>query len=121
MCVTIQLSLYHVHPGTDLMVNRLDMLQQVQLTLGHRRWTRLRRVRLSVRVVAAVLCVVLSFNAGRVCGGISWILVEVFRLYLLPKNKTKKNQKSCFIVHRRPLQNNDQLINSYIYLGKEDF
>lgn len=92
MYVTIQLSLYQVHPGTDLVVQRLHMLQQVQLTLGLRRWTRLRRACLSVCVLAAVsVCVVLLFNGGCVCvchnvcvcRGISWFLVDIFGRYFL--------------------------------------
>ncbi|KAF3860948.1 hypothetical protein F7725_001203, partial [Dissostichus mawsoni] len=37
-----RLELTGVHPGADLMVQRLHVLQQVQLTLGLGRWTRLR-------------------------------------------------------------------------------
>lgn len=36
VCVTIQLSLYQVHPGADLLVKELDVVQQVQLALAHR-------------------------------------------------------------------------------------
>ncbi len=80
VCVTVQLSLYQVHPGTDLVVKRLNVFQQVQLTLGHRHRSRLLRV---------CVCVVLSFHAGVsgcfwachhvcVCAGISWFLVNIF-------------------------------------------
>lgn len=87
--VTVQLPLYQVHPGADLVVQGLDVLQQVQLTLGHRRRPRLLRVRLSVCVFAGV---VLSFDVPVchrvcICADISWFPVDIFRFYFLQKKE----------------------------------
>lgn len=90
VCVTVQLSLDHVHPGADLLVQGLDVLQQVQLTLGHRRRARLRCARPSVRLLAAA-CVILCFyvvhicecGGVSVCGGVSCAPVDIFRFYFL--------------------------------------
>lgn len=98
LCVTIKLSLYQVHPGTDLMVKRLDVFQQVQLTLSHSGRTRFRCVCLSVCVFIKV-CAVFLFEAGvcvcvcvchsvstMVCGGVSHWVVVVFWFYFLQKH-----------------------------------
>lgn len=100
VCVTVEFSLYQVHPGADLVVKRLDVLQQVQLTLGHRRWTRFRCVRLGVRVLPAVcVCVLFRFYGGAavcvcvrhsvsvvVCRSVGHRLVDVFEFYFLQKH-----------------------------------
>lgn len=94
VCVTIQLSLDQVHPGADLMLDRLDVLQQVQLTLGHRC-----RVSVLVRMFTAVgVCVVLTLYTkvtvricARVCGGVSWWFISIFRLDFLQKQRHKPN------------------------------
>ena len=76
MCVTVQLSLDQVHPGADLVVKRFDVLQQVQLTVGHRR-----------REVAVFLFYVEVVVRHDVCirGGVGRLLVDIFRFYLLQK------------------------------------
>lgn len=98
VCVTVQLPLDHVHPGADLVVKGLDVLQQIQLTLGLGRRTRLRCVRLSVLADVCV-CVVLSFHAGvpgrvtvchsvRLCTGTPRFPVEFFNLYILKQTES---------------------------------
>lgn len=91
MHITVQLPLYQVHPGADLAVQGLDVLQQVQLTLG--RCPRL--LRLSV-------CTVLSFDVPachrvRVCADLAQFPVDFFRFYFLQKIKNN-NEDSCSAV-----------------------
>lgn len=101
VCVTVQFSLYQVHPGTDLVVKRLNVFQQVQLTLDHRRWTRFGCVCLSVCGFLGV-CALFHFYAGVcvcaclhhsvftiICCGIRHLVVVIFRLYFLKKHTNR--------------------------------